>query len=191
MDSVLLSQPAPSHSSTAAAARQRVLFDSISDARRSGPYAHDHNERSNQMVEESFAGQSSNRRLGRELFGDHAERSSPGITGRRAMLPSCYAPSRYYVPISSQPVAAGNHWGDQEMSSRSEGLSQSERDERARGRRSRRRHIEPVLPSRSCTSIMKQRHLKRKVYTLITAGIFFLVVLAICEFHLQYPAGRC
>lgn len=180
MDSVLLSQPAPSHSSTAAAARQRVLFDSISDARRSGPYAHDHNERPSQVVEGSSAGQSSNR-LGQGLFGGHAERSSPGITGRRAMLPSRYAPSRYYVPIGSQPVAAGNHWGDQEMSSRSEGLSQSERDERAR-RRSRRRHVELVLPSRSCTSIMKQRHLKRKVYTLITAGIFFLVVLAICEF---------
>lgn len=175
MDSVLLSQPAPSHSSTAASSRQRTLLNSIFSASRNGTNTYDNIERPSRVVEGSSAGQSAGRHYGLGISGDHAERRPP----RRAMLSSRWRADNSYIPINLQPVATENRWGDQALSSSN---GRSRRNERSRDRRPQRRYDYSDLHGRSCSSILKERHLRRRFYTLIMAGVFFIVVLAVCEY---------
>lgn len=184
MDSALLSQPAPSHSNTTAAStRQRILFDSLNTSRNeTNTYAD--SERPHTAIEDTSAGQRSNSRRGHGLFGNHAERLAPRIPmlSRTDPTGSQYSPGGSYVQIDMQSVATENHWGDRAPSSSNEASRERERTERAQGRRSRRRQEEqPVLHERSCSSILKANHLRRKLITLATAGLFFIVVLSICE----------
>jgi len=187
MDSALLSQPAPSHSNTTTAStRQRILFDSLNTTHNETD-THDDSERPYTAIEDISAGQRSNSRWGHGLFGNHAERLAPHTTripmlSRTEPASSQYSPGGSYVQIDMQSVATENHWGDRAPSSSNEALWERERTERAHGRRSRRRPEEqPVLRERSCSSILKANHLRRKLLTLATAGLFFIVVLAICE----------
>lgn len=191
MDSALLCQPAPSHSNTASSTRQRILFNSLlSSTSRNETNTYADSERPYMAIEDISAGQSTDRRRGHRLFGNHAERLAPRTT-RRPMLShadpagSQYTPSGSYVQIDMQSVATENHWGDRAPSSSNEASGQSESNERAQGRRSRRRQAEqPELHSRLCSSILKAKHLRKKLFTLATAGLFFIVVLAICEISL-------
>lgn len=184
MDSALLSQPAPSHSNTTAAStRQRILFDLLNTSRNeTSTYAG--SERPRTAIEDTSAGQRSNSRRGHGLFGNNAERLAPRIPmlSRTDPAGSEHSPGGSYVQIDMQSVAAENHWGDQAPSSSNDASRVRERTERAHGRRSRRRQEEqPVLHERSCSSILKANHLRRKLITLVTAGLFFIVVLSICE----------
>ena len=177
MDSVLLSQPAPSHSSTAASSRQRTLFNSIFSASRNGTNTYDNVERPRRIVEGSFAGQSAGCHYGLRIPEDHAERRPP----RRAM-PSRWRADNSYVPIDLQPVATENRRGGQAPSSPNGRSRRSERNERSRDRRLQSRYDYSDFHGRSCSSILKERHLRRRFYTLIMAGIFFIIVLAVCEY---------
>lgn len=185
MDSALLSQPAPSHSNTiAASTRQRILFDSLNTNRNeTNTYAD--SERPYTAIEDTSAGQRSNSRRGHGLFGNHAERLAPRTTripmlSRTEPTGSQYSPGRSYVQIDMQSLAMENHWGDRAPSSSNEASRERGRTERAHDRRSRRRQEEqPILHERSCSSILKANHLRRKLIALATAGLFFIVVLSI------------
>lgn len=187
MNSALLSQPAPSHSNTTAAStRQRILFDSLNTSRNeTNTYAD--SERPYTATEDNSAGQRSNSRRGHSLFGNRAERLAHRITrismpSRAEPAGSQYSPGGSYVQIDMQSVATENHWGDRASSSSNEASRERERTERAHDRQSRRGQEEqPVLYERSCSSILKASHLRRKLYTLAMAGLFFIVVLSICE----------
>lgn len=196
MDSIPLSQPAPPHTNTPTSARQRALLSSIFNASRNGTRMNDGAEGPYQMMGDNSAGQRHGRRLGTGMFSDHAGRLGTrvaALTSRsRSRSSSRGEPTRQhyvstgsYIPINLHSRRADNHWGDRATSSseaRSEARSgRNRRDERTRNRHPRRRYEDPEIVERSCTSVIGQKGLRKKLYTLAIAGLFFIVVLSICE----------
>ena len=190
MDSVPLSHPAPSHSNTPTSTRQRALLNSIFNASRNNAHANDGVEGPYQMMDDSSAGRRHSHRLGRGMFSAHAGRLGARIAAlssrSRSRSPGeqtgqHYVPTGSYVPINLSSRATENHWGDRAPSSSEARSGRTGQNERTRSRRPRRRHEDTELIGRSCTSVIGQKDLRRKLYTLATAGIFFIVVLAICE----------
>lgn len=194
MDSIPLSQPAPSHTNTPTSARQRALLSSIFNASRNGTRTNDGVEGPYRMIDDSSAGRRHGRRLGTGTFSDHAGRLGARVAALTSRSRSRsrgeptghhYVSTGSYVPINLHSRTADNHWGDRATSSsetRSEARSgRSRRDGRTRNRQPRRRHEGPELVGRSCTSVIGQKGLRKKLYTLAIAGVFFIVVLSICE----------
>lgn len=187
MDSVPLSQPAPSRSSPHTPLRQRAFLNSIFHASRSEPHTNDQAEGPYSMIDDGSAGRSRGRRAGPGLLGHHVGRLGDSIVAlsSRSRSHACsdriawhYASNGSYVPVDSHSGTEERAWGDQRPSASETQPGRSGRHGRTRSGRQRQRYEDPA---RSCTSIIGQQSLRKKLYTLITAGIFFLVVLAVCE----------
>lgn len=190
MDSVPLSHPTPSHSNPPTPLRQRALLNSIFHASRSESHTNDRAEGPYSMIDDGSAGRRHGRRAGPGLLGHHAGRLGNRIAAlsSRSRSHACsdrvdwhYSPNGSYVPVSSHSRTTERPWGDERPSASETQPGRSGRSGRNGRTRSRRQRQRCEDSRRSCTSVISQQSLRKKLYTLITAGIFFIVVLTICE----------
>lgn len=188
MDSVPLSQPSPSHSNPRTPLRHRALLNSIFHGSRNEPHTNDQAVGPYSMIDDGSSGRGRSR-AGSGSLGQHIEH----LGGRIAALSSrshsraCsdritwhYTSNGSYVPVQSHPGRTERASdGQRPSASETTRSGQNGRNRRSQSRRQRQRS---EVPTRSCTSIIGQQTLRKKLYTLIIAGLFFLVVLAVCEF---------